>query len=93
MAQSDARSYPVPIVIWIQRIATRVATLNNFGSGLSAQLLRSSLCVVTPLAQRRELIEVRKRLTTSFDRLAMVNSNCRLDLSVLQACLTQRIAL
>jgi hypothetical protein len=48
---------------------------------------------VTPLAQRRELIEVRKRLTTSFDRLAMVNSNCRLDLSVLQACLTQRIAL
>ena len=75
MAWSDARSYSVPVVIWIQRIATRVATLNNFASELSAQLLRSSLCVVTPLAQRRELIEARKRLATALDRDPVIDRN------------------
>jgi hypothetical protein len=62
-------------VIWVQGIAVHVATLNNFGSGLSAQLLRSSLCVVTPLAQRRELIEVRKRLATAVDRDPVIDRN------------------
>jgi hypothetical protein len=62
-------------MIWVERITMHVAALNNFGSGLSAQLLRSSLCVVTPLAQRRELIEVRKRLATALDRDLVIDRN------------------
>jgi hypothetical protein len=76
-------------VIWIQRIATRVATLNNFGSGLSAELLRSSLCVVTPLAQRRELIEVRKWLATALDRDLVIDRNRGLNSANLKTCLTE----
>jgi hypothetical protein len=38
------------MVVWIKRIAAHVTALNNFGSWLSAQLLRASLCVVTALA-------------------------------------------
>ena len=75
MAWSDARSCPVPMVIWIERIATHVAALDDFGRRFSAQLLRSSLCVVTPLAQRRELIEVRKRLATALDWDPVIDRN------------------
>lgn len=75
----------------IKRIAKNIATLVH-PTGL-AGLLRARLGVVAAFTERGEAVEVRKRIAASFDRLAMVNGNCRLDLSVLHARFTQRIAL
>jgi hypothetical protein len=75
----------------IERTAEDVATFIK-PPGL-ASLFRTRLGVVATFTERGELVEVRKRITTSTNRLAMIDRNSRLDFAVLHARLTQRTVL
>jgi hypothetical protein len=78
-------------VIGVERVARRITALNDYRSGIPAQLFRARLGVVTAVAERREFIEVRKRFAAAVEWGPMIDCHCRFDEADPEARFTERM--
>ena len=75
-------------MIRIERVAEDVAAL---AQPILAHLLGTRLGVVATLAQRGEIIEMRKWIAAALDWGAVIDDGSGLNSTDLKACLTKRV--